>query len=160
MNEWISLDGGEFGWSGSTDTNLTVSNWLVSHGVFGQVVSNHVSLDFNWVPVFSTININDGTAHLWDDNAVSKMSFDTLWLFTLWGVLLGDSELSDKSIVLTAVLLSSESSLLSWVHELENIVVAHFEELVEFVTSVDLLSERFLFDLLSFRHLISIKNQL
>ena len=96
-----SSEGSEFGRSGSSHTNLTVTNWLVGHGVLGQEVTNHIGLDLDWVPVFSTIDINNGTAHLWDNNAVSEMGLDS-WLFLTWlGVLLGDSKLLDKSLVLS-----------------------------------------------------------
>ena len=111
----VSSEGSEFGRSGSTDTDLSVSNWLVSKGVLSNVVTNHVSFDFNGVPIFSTVAVNDGSAHLWHDDTISKMSFNTLWLFTDIGVLFGEVELLLESIVLS-VHAVSESSLLSRFH--------------------------------------------
>jgi hypothetical protein len=58
-------------------------------------MTDHVSLDFDWVPVLATVDINDGIAHLWHDDAVSKMSLDTLWLLSGNGFLLGNSKLFD-----------------------------------------------------------------
>jgi len=77
-----------------------MANGLVGHGELSQVMANHVGLNFNWIPVFSTVHINDGSAHFWDNNGVSEMSFDTLWLFTDNAFLLGSSEFLDKSIIL------------------------------------------------------------
>merc|ERR1712194_76344 len=113
--KWLSSEGSEFGGSGSTDTDLTMSYRLVSHRELSQIVTNHISLDFDWVPVLSTVDVNNGVAHLWDDDAISKMSFDTLWFFSWFNVFLGFSELLNKSLVL-AVNTVSESSLLSRFH--------------------------------------------
>ena len=53
-----SSEGGEFGGSGSTNTDFTVSNGLVSHGVLGEVVTNHISLNLDGVPVLATVTLN------------------------------------------------------------------------------------------------------
>ena len=130
----------EFGWSGSTDSYLTVANWLVGHGELSQIVADHVSFDLNWIPVLSTVDINDGSTHFWDNNTVSKMSFHTLWLFTWDGSFLGLSELCAKSVVFSMDS-SLESPLLSGSHEFDNLLWVHFEELIKLVASVHLLSE-------------------
>lgn len=77
-----------------------MSNGLVCHGELGQIVTNHVCLNFDWVPVFATIDIDDATAHFWDNDGISEMSSDRSLLFTEWGLFLGDSEFLDKSIIL------------------------------------------------------------
>ena len=41
-----------------------MANGLVGHGELCQVMANHIGLNFNWIPVFSTVHINDGSAHL------------------------------------------------------------------------------------------------
>ena len=78
----LSQVGNEFGRSGGTLTNSTVANWLVSKRKLGKVVANHVGLDFDWIPVFSGVDIDDTTAHLWGNDGVSEMGSNTLWLFS------------------------------------------------------------------------------
>ena len=107
-------------------------------------MSDHVGFDLNRVPVFSTVAINDGSAHLWHDDGVSEMSLDTNWFFTDDGVLLGVIDFLLESIILSVVSVS-ESSLLSGFHEVNNLISAHIEEFIKLDTSVDLLSERLLF---------------
>ena len=144
----VSSEGSEFGSSGSTDTDLTVSNWLVGKGVFSEEMTNHIGFDFNGVPVFSTVAVNNRSAHLWHDDGVSEMSLNTLWFLTDNGVLLGDIKFLLKSIVLSVDSVS-ESSLLSGFHESDNFGSVHIEKFIEFVSSVNLLLERlFLNDLL------------
>jgi hypothetical protein len=77
-----------------------MSNGLVSHGELGQIVTNHVCLDFDWVPVFTTIDIDDTSAHFWDNDGISEMGSDSSLLFADDGLFLGDSEFLDKSIIL------------------------------------------------------------
>eukprot|EP00356_Strombidium_inclinatum_P006412 CAMPEP_0170490402 /NCGR_PEP_ID=MMETSP0208-20121228/8588_1 /TAXON_ID=197538 /ORGANISM="Strombidium inclinatum, Strain S3" /LENGTH=136 /DNA_ID=CAMNT_0010765753 /DNA_START=189 /DNA_END=599 /DNA_ORIENTATION=- len=115
-----------------------MANGLVGHGVLGEEVADHVSLNLHGVPVLATIDVNDGSAHLGDDNAVSEVSFNTLGLLSGGAVLLGLSKLLDQSVVLGvhAVL---ESSSLSGVHHGNDLLSVHLEELIKLVTSPDLL---------------------
>ena len=125
-----------------------MSNWLVGKGVFSQEMSDHIGFDLNGVPVFSTVAVDDRSAHLWHDDGVSEMSLDTLWLLTNDGVLLLEVKFLLKSIVLSVDSVS-ESSLLSGFHESDNFGSVHIEKFIEFVSSVNLLLERlFLNDLL------------
>ena len=117
-----------------------MSNWLVSEGVLGQEMSDHISFDFNGVPIFSTVAVNNRSAHLWHDDGISEMSLDTLWLLTNDGVLLGEVKFLLESLVLS-VNSVSESSLLSGFHQSNDFGSAHIEEFIELDTSVDLLSE-------------------
>ena len=122
-----------------------MSNGLVGHGELGKIVSDHVGLDFDGVPVLSTVAVNNGSAHLGHDDAVSQMSSDSLGLLTWNGGLLGGSELLDKSLVLSAHSVTKSSSL-SGTHHLDDVVQIHVEEIIEFDSSVNLLSERLLLD--------------
>jgi len=98
-------------------------------------MTNHVSFNFNTVPVLSSIDINYGSYHFRDDNAVSKMSSDWLGLFTIGCFLLGLSELLDESII-SLMDSMSESSSLSGFHELNEGVHVVFNESLQFNTSV------------------------
>ena len=117
-----------------------MSNWLVGEGVLGQEMSDHVSFDFDGVPIFSTVAVNNRSAHLWHDDGISEMSFDTLWFFTENGVLLLEVQFLLESIVLSMNTVF-ESSVLSGFHQTDNFGSAHIEELVKLDSSIDLLSE-------------------
>ena len=125
-----------------------MSNWLVSEGVLGQEMSDHIGFDFDGVPIFSTVAVNNRSAHLWHDDGISEMSFDTLWFFTENGVLLLEVQFLLESIVLSMNTVF-ESSVLSGFHQTDDFGSAHIEELIKLDSSVNLLSERlFLYDLL------------
>ena len=78
-----------------------MSNWLVSEGVLGQEMSDHISFDLDGVPIFSTVAVNNRSAHLWHDDGISEMSFDTLWFFTDNGGFLLEIKLLLESIILS-----------------------------------------------------------
>ena len=139
-----SLDGHELGTSGSTVTDLTVANRLVGHGVFSEVITNHVSLDFDCVPVLSRVDFADGADHLGHDDAVSQVSLDRLWLLTMGSLLDGLSQLLDQTVV-TRVDSASESAALARSEHGNNLLCGKFEELVELNASVNLLFEWFSF---------------
>ena len=138
-----SLVRGELGGSGSTDTNLAVADGLVGHGELGEIVTNHVGLDLDWVPVLATVALDNRVAHLGDDDAVSEVSLDGLWLLACWNVLLGLSELLHEAVIL-GLDTTSESPSLSGIHQSNDLLLGHIKEFVQLVTSVDLLSEGFL----------------
>jgi hypothetical protein len=71
-----SLDGHELGTSGGTDTDLTVTNRLVGHGVLTEIVSDHIGSDFDRVPVLARVDFANGADHLGHDDAVSQMGLD------------------------------------------------------------------------------------
>ena len=73
-----SLDEHELGASGGTDTDFTVTNGLVSHGVLTEIVTNHVSSDFDGVPVLARVDLSDGADHLGHDDGVTEMRLDRL----------------------------------------------------------------------------------
>ena len=54
-----SLEGSELRRSGGTDTDLTVLNGLVGKGELGEIVTDHVSFDFDTVPVLASVDIDD-----------------------------------------------------------------------------------------------------
>ena len=60
-------------------------------------MSNHLRLDFNLVELLSGVDTDDGTNHLWDDNHVSQVCSDGIWLLIWLGLLLGLSELLDQT---------------------------------------------------------------
>ena len=139
-----SLDGDKLGSLGGSVTDLSVTNWLVGHGVLSEVVSNHVSFDFNWVPILSRVDFADGGDHLWHDDAVAEVGLDWLGLLAVWLFLHGLDELLDQSVVTSLVVSSiSHSSALSGSEHGNHFLSSHGKQLVKFNSSVNLLSECF-----------------
>ena len=101
-------------------------------------MTNHIGLDFDGVPVLATIAVDDGVAHLWGNDAVSQMGLDTLWLLSWLNILLRNSEFLDKSFVLSLDSMSV-SSALARVHQTDDLVLIHIEELIQLVSSENLL---------------------
>ena len=128
-----------------------MANRLVSHGVLSQIVADHIGFDFDGVPVLSTIDINLGVAHLWDNDAISEMGLDSLWLLTRNLGSLGLSEFLDKSFILSLDA-TAVSPLLSRVHELDDFIGTHLKQLIQLVSSINLLLEWFLLWYDSLRH--------
>ena len=89
LNVLDSLDGDELGASGGTDSDFTVANRLVSHGVFSKVVTDHIGPDLDSVPVLSRVYLCDGADHLGHDDTVSKMCLDRCGFLTIGGILDG-----------------------------------------------------------------------
>ena len=143
-----SLERDELGASGGTDTDLTVANWLVSHGVLTEVVADHVSLDFNAVPVLAGVDFANGADHLGHDDAVAEMSLDCLGLLTVGSVLDGLGQLLDEAIVARLDSLSESSSLAGLEHG-DQLLGLQVKQLLELDTSVNLLSECFFLGSLS-----------
>merc|ERR1711998_753346 len=111
VNGGYSSERGEFGRSGSADTDLSVPNRLVGHGELGEVVADHVRLDLNRVPVLATIALNDAIAHFRNDDSVTQMGLDTLRLLSKRDILLGEAELLNEAIVLGRVAAFEASAL-------------------------------------------------
>ena len=138
--EKLSFKCSELGRSGSSDSDLSMLNWLVGEWEFSQIVTNHFCLHFTTVPVFASIDIDYWSYHFWDNNAVSEMSFDGLWFLSIWAFLLGFLKLLEKSIV-SLMDTMSESPSLSCSEELDELVHVQLEELLKFNTSVSTLLE-------------------
>ena len=107
-------------------------------------MTNHVRLDFDGVPVLSSLYIDNGSNHLWHDDAVSQMSFDCLWFLTIRSFLFGFPELFDESVI-SLVDSVSESSSLSGSQQLYKLIHWVLQEFLQLNTSVDLLLEGLLF---------------
>ena len=137
-----SLGGDELGASGGTDTDLTVTNGLVGHGVLGQVVANHVGPDLDRVPVLARVHLSDGADHFGHDDAVTEVGLDRLGLLSVGSVLDGLGQLLDQAVVAGADA-AAESSALARAEHGDHVVGRDLEQLVELNTSVNLLFEWF-----------------
>lgn len=78
---------------------LSRNGWyhILRDGELGEVVANHLRLDLNLVELLARIDTNDGTDHLRDDDHVTKVSLDEVWLLVGLRLLLGLAELLDQT---------------------------------------------------------------
>ena len=60
-------------------------------------MSNHLRLDLDLVELLSRVDTNDGTNHLRNDNHVSQVSLDKVWLLVGASLLLRLAELLDET---------------------------------------------------------------
>jgi hypothetical protein len=60
-------------------------------------VSDHLRLDFNLVELLSGVDTDDTANHFRDDNHVTKVSLDQIWLLVGLGLLLSLAELLDET---------------------------------------------------------------
>ena len=137
-----SLDGDELGASGGTNTDFTVTNGFVGHGVLTEVVTDHISSDLDSVPVLAGVDLTDGTDHLGHDDRVTEVRLDWLGLVTVCRLLHGFDQLLDEPVV-TGLNTTTEASALTGAEHVNDILGLEGKELLELNTSVKLLSECF-----------------
>ena len=119
----------------SSNTRSTVLDGLVRDGEFGEVVSDHLSFDFNRVESFTVVNADNASNHLWHNKHVSEMGFDDCWFFIRGSFLSGFPQFLDQShgFSLQSTL---ETSSCTSVNDLHELLIAEIEEGFEFDPSV------------------------
>ena len=60
-------------------------------------MTDHLWLDLDLVELLSGVDTNDGTDHLWDNDHVTEVSLDEVWLLVWLGLLLGLAKLLDQT---------------------------------------------------------------
>ena len=60
-------------------------------------MTNHFRLDLDLVELLAGVDTDDGADHLWDDNHVTEMGSDGVWLLVGLSLLLGLAELLDEA---------------------------------------------------------------
>ena len=60
-------------------------------------MSNHLRLNFDLVELLSGVDTNNAANHLWDNNHVSEVGLDEVWLLVGLGLLLRLTELLDQT---------------------------------------------------------------
>ena len=63
----------------------------------GEVVADHLGLDFDRVENFAVVDTDDGADHLWDDDHVAEVGLDDGGLLVGRGGLFGLAELLDEA---------------------------------------------------------------
>ncbi|CAL3966346.1 unnamed protein product [Diplocarpon coronariae] len=101
---------------GGTDTGSSVFDWVATKPLaaakdhfcqlqgyvlrdreFSQVVSNHLGLNFNLVKFLSGVDSDNAANHFWNDNHVTEMGLDEVWLLVGSGLLLRLTKLLDQT---------------------------------------------------------------
>ena len=137
---------------GGADSWSTVPDWLVGDTVLAGVGSNHLGFDLNSQHLFTVVDTDDVSDHLWQDHDVSEMGFD--WLRSFKGAFNSDLFLVQLGDQVSMLLLesSSEGSSMSTVGHVGELFGGHFQQVVEVDSSVRKLlecSSFFVLDLLS-----------
>ena len=60
-------------------------------------MTDHLGLDLNLVELLSGVDTDNAANHLWDNNHVSEMGLDEVWLLVWSGLLLRLAQLLDES---------------------------------------------------------------
>jgi len=139
---------------GRSDTGSAVSDWLVRHREFSQIVTDHFWLDFDLVEHLSVVDADNGADHLGNDDDRSKMGLDAGGLGSgLVGVdsALGSSE-SLEEVFLSALDASGVVTSLAAAEELNEVFGLQVQELVKIDASEGVLLESSLLFDLHFRH--------
>jgi hypothetical protein len=102
---------------GGTDTRSSVLDWLAIKQLvvfinkinipsrlnllrdreFSEVVTNHLRLDFDLVEFLSRVDTDNRADHLWDNDHVTEVGLDEVWLLVGLGLLLRLAELLDQT---------------------------------------------------------------
>ena len=114
---------------------------LVCHRVLTEVISNHITLDFDYVPVLSRVDFANGTNHLGHDDGVTEMSLNRLGSLTVSRVLDRGLQFLDEPVV-TWVDSMTEASFLSGSEHGNHILSGNLKKLLELDSSVQLFLER------------------
>merc|ERR1719402_1277165 len=125
---------------GGSNTGSSVLDRLVRNGEFSKIMTNHLWLDLNLCEHLSVVNSNNGSSHLRNNNHVSQVSLDNIWLLVDRAFLLLLAELLDQSHGLaleTPVELAPDSAG----EELHETFIVHVKELVEINSTVGVLTE-------------------
>ena len=60
-------------------------------------MADHLGLDLDLVELLAGVDTNDGADHLWDDDHVTEVCLDEVWLLVWLGLLLRLAELLDQT---------------------------------------------------------------
>ena len=121
---------------GGTNTRATVTDGLVGDGELTKVVSDHLRLDFHSVEGNAVVNSDHASHHLRDNDGITKVSAHNLGLFTLHGFSFSLSQLLGQDVVLAGKSALEQSSSLTGVDEVSELLVGDFHQGIKIDTSV------------------------
>lgn len=95
-----------------TNTGSTVLDWLVGQAELAQVVTDHLSLDFNLIEGLAVVHTDHAADHLGDDDGVTQVGLDHSWLLKWRRLLLGLAQtlLQSKGLALQTTTVTSTST--------------------------------------------------
>lgn len=134
------FEGNETRRVGSTDTGSTVLDGVVRDRELSQVVTDHLWLNLNGVEFLSGVDANDTADHLWDDDHITEVCLDDIWLLVGLCFLLGLAELLDQTHGL-ALETTVEPTASAGVDDIAELVRREVEELLEVDSAVGKLAE-------------------
>jgi hypothetical protein len=76
-----------------------MGNSFIGHGEFSKVETNHFRLNLNLGESLTVVDVDDGLYHIREDDAVSQVGLDGLWLVKSRAVLLDIDEFLDELAV-------------------------------------------------------------
>jgi len=123
-----------------TDTGTTVLDWLVGQAELAQVVTDHLSLDFDLVERLAVVHGDDAAHHLGQDDRVAQMRLDDSGLLERGRLLLGLAQTLEQSLVLVLET-ASEASASTAVHHHHKLVIALVKKSVQVNATVSEFTE-------------------
>lgn len=90
-------------------------------------MSNHLRLDLDLVELLSRVDTDNTADHFWDDNHVSEMGLNEIWLLVGLSLLLGLAELLDQTHGL-ALKTAVETTASACVDDIAKLVGGEIEE--------------------------------
>ena len=88
---------------------------------------HHLRLDLDLVELLSRVDADDGSDHLWDDNHVTQVRLDEIWLLVWLRLLLGLAQLLDQAHRL-ALEAAVEAAACARVHDVAQLVRGQVEQ--------------------------------
>jgi hypothetical protein len=92
-----------------------------------QVVAHHLRLDLNRVEFLATVHTNHTANHLRDNNHITEVRLDSIWLLVRLGLLLGFAQLLDQTHGL-ALEAAVEPAAGAGVHDIAELFAGEVEE--------------------------------
>merc|ERR1719329_1398975 len=113
---------------------------FVGERELSKIVTKHIRLDLNRDVLFATVNSDNTSDHLRNNDHVSQVGFDSFGLLSIGGLTLGLSELLQQLDWCT-LHSAAELSASTGTKQFHQVVVAQVEKLVKIDTAVRVLAE-------------------
>ena len=119
---------------GSSDTGAAMFNLLVSYSELTQTMTNHKWGDFNILEAIAVVNTKGEVYHLGENDHVAAVGSDD-WGLSFLEFLPSLPDLLEEFLLTRRKASFKRSSAPSW-EEFDEIVHAHFDELLDFVATI------------------------
>lgn len=92
----LLLERDKAGRLGTTDTGATVLGGLVGDGELAEVVTDHLSTNFDVGELLTVVDTNNGANHLGDDDDITEVGLDDGGLLVFASLTLGLAQLLEE----------------------------------------------------------------